>query len=486
MGAEEKVTQYGLVFEEHEEEQSLENPDSFPVVEFIDSISTNQDSGLWHLLIEGENYIALQYLQVGYKHKVDCIYIDPPYNTGDTAWKYNNNYNRKKDKYKHSYWLSMMKNRLLLAKELLNPDDSVLIVAIDEKEYLRLGLLLEQIFPKARIQMISTVIRAGGVYRKHLFYRNNEYLFFIMLGKAEPQRLMLDDEWFPKRERVSKKIDWRYLKTSSQVGSDRESHLNFFYPIYISKDGSKILGAGEVLPKELTHNQINLFDDKITLWPIRYDGSEGRWRVSRDTFIELLKKHYIKIGNFKGDKTPLYQLPEHLRSEVENGSLSVLGYNKDGSVILDEENYNMPSIPKTQWDISKHEAGRYGSSFLNSIFHTNSFSYAKSYYAVYDCLRFFLINKPEAVVLDFFAGSGTTLHAVNLLNQQDKGRRKCIMVTNDENNIARDVMWPRTVCTIKGTDIDGNPLKGNYFDTIPMSDGFKSNAVFYSLKMNKV
>ena len=88
--------EYGLIFEEHEEEQSLDNSGSFPVVEFIDSISTNQDSGLWHLLIEAENYIALQYLQAGYRHKVDCIYIDPPYNTGDTAWKYNNNYNRGK------------------------------------------------------------------------------------------------------------------------------------------------------------------------------------------------------------------------------------------------------------------------------------------------------------------------------------------------------------------------------------------------------
>ena len=200
--------------------------------------------------------------------------------------------------------------------------------------------------------------------------------------------------------------------------------------------------------------------------------------------LKLIIEITVKLGNFNGENTNIYYVPENVRDGIKNGSIPTLGYNPDGSVIIDEKNYIQLRPPSTQWDIKSHDAGLNGSSFLNKIFKGSQFPYAKSYYAVYDAIRFFVDDKPDAVILDFFAGSGTTLHAVNLLNQQDNGRRKCIMVTSDENNIARDVMWPRTVCTIKGTDIDGKPLKGNYFDTIPMSDGFKSNAVFYSLKIS--
>ena len=116
----------------------------------------------FHTVINAENFHALQALLFTHRGKVDCIYIDPPYNTGAKDWKYNNDYVEGDDLYRHSKWLAFMERRLLLAKELLNPDDSVLIVTIDEKEYLRLGLLLEQIFPEARIQMVSSVIKPAG------------------------------------------------------------------------------------------------------------------------------------------------------------------------------------------------------------------------------------------------------------------------------------------------------------------------------------
>ena len=107
-----------------------------------------------HAVINGENYHVLKALTWTHRGKVDAIYIDPPYNTGAKDWKYNNDYVEGDDLYRHSKWLAMMERRLLLAKELLNPADSVLIVTIDEKEYLRLGLLLEQVFPEAHIQMV--------------------------------------------------------------------------------------------------------------------------------------------------------------------------------------------------------------------------------------------------------------------------------------------------------------------------------------------
>ena len=115
----------------------------------------------FHSVVNAENFHALQTLLFTHRGKVDAIYIDPPYNTGARDWKYNNDYVESEDQYRHSKWLAFMERRLLLAKELLNPDDSVLIVTIDEKEYLRLGLLLDQTFPEARIQMVTSVINAG-------------------------------------------------------------------------------------------------------------------------------------------------------------------------------------------------------------------------------------------------------------------------------------------------------------------------------------
>lgn len=131
----------------------------YPYLRPIDTVCNAPDSNLWHTLIEADNYHALQLLEYLYSGQVDCIYIDPPYNTGAKDWKYNNNYVDGSDTYRHSKWLSMMQKRLKLAKRLLNPKNSVLIVTIDEKEYLHLGCLLEELFSDANIQMVTDIIK---------------------------------------------------------------------------------------------------------------------------------------------------------------------------------------------------------------------------------------------------------------------------------------------------------------------------------------
>jgi adenine-specific DNA-methyltransferase len=141
----------------------------------------------YHTVINGENYHVLKALTFTHRGKVDVIYIDPPYNTGAKDWKYNNDYVEGDDLYRHSKWLAMLERRLLVAKELLNPSESVLVATIDEKEYLRLGLLLEQTFPEAQIQMISSVINPKGSSRTGRFSRVDEYLFFVFFGSASVQ-----------------------------------------------------------------------------------------------------------------------------------------------------------------------------------------------------------------------------------------------------------------------------------------------------------
>ena len=140
----------------------------------------------YQVVINGENYHALESLLFCYAGKVDCIYIDPPYNTGARDWKYNNDYVDGGDEYRHSKWLAMMERRLKLAKQLLNPRDSALIVTIDEKEYLRLGMLLEQVFSGSRVQMISSVINPAGVARQgELGVRTNSWTKSVRFGVRE-------------------------------------------------------------------------------------------------------------------------------------------------------------------------------------------------------------------------------------------------------------------------------------------------------------
>lgn len=249
----------------------------------------------YHVVINGENYHALQTLVYAYQRQVDCIYIDPPYNTGATDWKYNNNYVGKEDKYRHSKWLTFMEDRLKLAKKLLNPKNSVLIVTIDEKEYLRLGLLLEQLFPEAHIQMVSSVINSKGVARDE-FYRVNEYLYIIRFGDCLAAGLNLPDEWRGNiRKSTTKKVRWGSLMRSG-TGAFRTDSPGCFYPIFISADKKHFCGAGDALPLNVDRNSVVVPEGQIAIFPIHDDGSEGRWQYSKDKFLKIQKKGYVRIS----------------------------------------------------------------------------------------------------------------------------------------------------------------------------------------------
>lgn len=476
----------------------------YPYLKPIDTVCNAPDSDLWHTLIEADNYHALQLLEYLYAGKVDCIYIDPPYNTGARDWKYNNDYVDGSDQYRHSKWLSMMQKRLKLAKNLLNPKDSVLIVTIDEKEYLHLGCLLEEMFPEANMQMVSSVINPAGVSRGGQFARTDEYIFFLTFGTCAPSPLCLNEDWRGKIKGGYKdKLRWNGLQRSG-TATLRSDRPNMFYPIFITNDGTKIVEVGNSIPLNVDRTTIQTPEGQIAIWPIFPDGREGRWRLGRDTLIELIEKHYVHIGKIQGDRAAITYLAQGEQAKVENGDFPVVGYNPDGSIIVDESGYEARFLPGTQWWITSHDATQKGTKMLNDII-GRRFTFPKSVYATHDAVQFFVVNKPNALIVDFFSGSGTTMHAVNLLNAEDGGHRRCIMVTNNEVSdaeakemskrglkpgdeeweklgIARYVTWPRTVCSIEGHDVNGNPLKGNYIGSdIPMADGFKANAAFFKL-----
>jgi adenine-specific DNA-methyltransferase len=478
----------------------------YPTLKLLDTVENAPDSDLWHTLIEADNYHALQLLEYLYAGKVDCIYIDPPYNTGAKDWKYNNDYVDGNDQYRHSKWLSFMEKRLKLAKKLLNPIDSVLIVTIDEKEYLHLGCLIEEMFAGERMQMVSSTINGKGVARDAEFARVNEYIYVVQIGNSRVNALSLSNAWMGNvKTSTTNQVRWGSLMRSGS-GALRTDSPGCFYPIFISKDKKHFCGAGDVVPVGVDRNSIKLPENVIALFPVHDDGTEGRWQYSRDKYLEIQDKGYVRISTqtAKGKEATLRYISEGWQKKVESGQIRVIGKNEDGSVILDDSDYEKEFIPGNQWWIPSHDATEFGSKLLSSII-GKRFSFPKSVYAVEDVLRFFVINKKDALIVDFFAGSGTTLHALNLLNAEDGGKRRCILVTNNEvsadeakklNNqgykpgdkewerlgIAHHVTWPRTVCSIKGHDIHRKSLKGKYIGSdLPMSEGFKANAAFFKL-----
>jgi adenine-specific DNA-methyltransferase len=476
----------------------------YPYLKPIDTVCNAPDSDLWHTLIEADNYHALQLLEYLYAGKVDCIYIDPPYNTGARDWKYNNDYVDGSDAYRHSKWLSFMEKRLKLAKKLLNPRNSVLIVTIDEKEYLHLGCLLEEMFSEARIQMITSVISAKGVVRTGQFSRVEEYIYIIEFGASSltPNVVnMLDDEVKKESERS---IEWLGFRRRAPQAK-RESRPNQFYPVYVNNEDGTIHSIGDVVKAGIDRNSIPVPEGCTALWPLSKDGDERLWSLVPEQARLNLSKGFLRVNNWNSNTMSgtVYYLPSGTIDDIESGKAKITGRNPDGSVIATYEEAGF-TPPKRVWNLKTHNAETYGTNILNGMI-GKRFDYPKSLYAVQDTFRFFVANKPNALIVDFFAGSGTTLHAVNMLNAEDEGHRRCIMVTNNEVSdaeaktltkqgykpgdeeweklgIARYVTWSRTVCSIEGHDVNGNPLKGNYLGSnIPMADGFKTNAAYFKL-----
>lgn len=251
----------------------------------------------FHTVINAENFHALEMLTYTHRGKIDAIYIDPPYNTGAKNWKYNNDYVEGDDAYRHSKWLAMMERRLLIAKELLNPDDSVLICAIDEKEYLRLGLLLEQSFPEARIQMVSSVINPAGASRSNEFFRTDEYIFIVQLGSSSPSVLPLSKEWMGAiRSSVKGKLHWNALiRTGSN--SLRTDRPNLFYPIFIrNTDRGPIFHSVGAPYYGSDPDEVLAPEGTVAVWPMKRDGREANWQLSSDTLPAHITSGYVRIG----------------------------------------------------------------------------------------------------------------------------------------------------------------------------------------------
>lgn len=475
-----------------------------------------------HVVINAENFHALQLLAYTYAGKVDCIYIDPPYNTGARDWKYNNRFVDEKDSYRHSKWLSFMEKRLRLARPMLKPN-GVLVVTIDEHEVHRLGVLLEEMFPEAYHQMVTIMTNPKGVSQPR-FSRVEEYAHFSFFGEAGVESRP-DDLFTWGAEDAGDEGEaprWKGLLRSgtNALPSDRP---NMVYPIAIDPDTGRIVGAGESLKERHLRGEIQVseYDELVpdvdmtidgypVAWPIRKNGTLGNWGLGRETLLDLAKRGLARAGRFDAKRKTwaLSYLSAKLQAQLESGLLEVVSHDEETGVLdvryVDVRDRRV----KTVWHRSRHDAGTGGADLLNDFLGSRRFDFPKSLYAVADTLDSLLASRPNALIVDFFAGSGTTLHATALLNAVDGGRRRCVLVTNNEVTdseartlaskgvykgdpsyealgIFESVTKPRCEAAIKGVRPNGDIVPGEYSNKFLQghgySDGFHENAAFFRL-----
>lgn len=445
----------------------------FPSLSPVDAVANGPAEGPWHTLIEADNYHALQLLDYLYAGQVDCIYIDPPYNTGARDWKYNNDYVDANDGWRHSKWLAFMERRLRLAKRLLKPDSGVLIVTIDEHEVHHLGMLLEQLFPEFFRQMVTIVINPKGTGKLN-FARVEEHAIFCIpnvergvIGRG--REAGEDDESEGSAGTVEDLVpdpvnahlwEHRHARRRGSESSYRPQRPNQFYPIYIDEKQKLVVRSGPSIPLGQSPKLSKTKDGLTPIWPIDHDRNERCWRVISSRMQELIDAKRVVLGKFN----------------KKRGTWTInLLYRKSVFKKL-----------KTVWWETNHDAGTHGTTFLHSVLGLRgAFAFPKSIYAARDCLAAVVQDRPNALIVDFFAGSGTTLNSVNLLNAADGGRRRCVLVTNNEVSadeasrlvaqgrspgdpewealgICRSVTWPRSKFTMLGKRDDGSTLSGDY------------------------
>lgn len=503
----------------------------FPALTALGAVQNGPKDKPHHAVINGENFHTLQLLVYLYEGQVDCIYIDPPYNTGARDWKYNNRYVDSNDTWNHSKWLGFMEKRLWLAKRLLKPD-GVLIVTIDEHEVHHLGMLLEKVFKEYLRYTITAVINPKGTYKQN-FGRVDEQIFFVVPnlerdvivprprnGAAEADtdhlaqglvrkmvenglltRAMLDKDLFDHNEMELIEAgfdgetpdedegaepdstedtppeyeDW-FLRRRGQESSYRHQRPNQFFAIYIDPVKKSVEGIGPLLRKDEAYKKIRR-SNYLSVYPIDNEGNERVWRYSRETMQRYIDAGEIVVGTFN-----------------KKANSWTLNHRKIKKDFLRN---------KTVWWEKRHDAGVHGTNVVNNLLGKRGlFPFPKSVYAVQDALATVVRNRPDALILDFFAGSGTTFHATCLLNAADGGRRRSVLVTNNEveeklvKKLASQGVYrgdpefeaqgifslatrPRCEAVVSGRRPGGAPVPGRHVDGRPFAQGFEENIEFF-------
>lgn len=452
--------QYGLVWENHEEDVEELLRVQLPVLTEVPErrIMSEDKDAPDHIIIEGDNLHALTSLCYTHEGKIDVIYIDPPYNTGNKDFIYNDSFVDAEDSYRHSKWLSFMEKRLRIAHKLLS-DRGVIFISIDDNELSNLTLLCVEIFgSNNQIAILPTIMNLKGNQDEFGFAGTHEYTIVFAKNKSS---CSLNE--FPIDESELESWDEDgigYFKkgaTLKRTGEDapREERPFGYFPILINKETLAVSTIKDEEYSRIYNKEIKSFDDDF-VEQLCSSYSERGFEVLLPT-----------IGNVKaswrwGFSTVKKNIDEII---VSNG--------REGFALYKKQRPELGELPtkkpKTLFYKAQYSSGN-GTQQILDIFKEKKFSNPKPINLIQDFLT--IGSSKDSILLDFFAGSGTTLHATMQLNAEDGGHRQCILVTNNENDICEAVTYERNkraingYSTQKGIDIEGlskNNLR--YFKT---------------------
>lgn len=425
---------YGLVWEDKPEDVEERLRNELPVlIEDKDRALTDAGPDAPnHILIEGDNLEALATLAYTHAGKIDVIYIDPPYNTGNKDFIYNDSYVDCEDSYRHSKWLSFMSRRLRIAKKLLS-EKGVIFISIDDNELSNLRLLCDEVFGFYNYEATITYVRkTSGKQDSSNFAKSTEYI--LIYSKSS--------NWTASSLPADDKVTDRYNKVDSDGRRYRETDLRktgnadrkidrplMYYPFYLNPSDNTLLARQNSDPYLISQGFIEIF-------PIKPDGTDGRWRWALSTANENLE-------NLIAKEMPKYK-----------GKYTI--YEKD---YIDKKEGERTVKEHTSWDRKAFNSDNAMMDFKELGFGNQDFPFPKSTDLIQHIL--FLANFPNGIYLDFFAGSGTTMQALLRQNNEDGGRRQCILCTNNENGICENVTYERNKRVIQGyTKPNGEYVEG--------------------------
>jgi len=454
---------YGLVWEEHEEAVDIQMQTHIPVfTEETEKEITADDSGAYNFLIEGDNLHSLYLLEKTHKGKIDVIYIDPPYNTKNKDFVYDDCKIGDDDGFKHSKWISFMNERLRIARNIIS-DNGVIVISIGYQEVHNLMLLCQEIFDNRQIMCVT--VQTSGGKPNGCFTLTHEYLIFIAPNDFVAHTMSFNGG-----------VERSPFEGLTLSTFDKTNRPGQAYPIFIDNTTMNIVGIGKSLTervndgsytgelKDFVYDYSEAPAGTSALWPISSKGAECVWRLIPSRLKHDWEKGYIKISKNRSKVNPneysVQYLPEGVIAKIESGELEVVGREEGMPTLLLGENKTVGSEIPTIWTEKEFFTNK-GSTALKNLFGDKRFSYPKPLELILEILR--AVSKSDSVILDFFAGSGTTAQAVLELNQQDGGHRKFILCTNNENNICTDVTYPRIQTVITGKRQDGS----RYSDEIP-------------------
>ena len=426
---------YGLVWEEHSEEVDEMMVDNVPILleDKSREIATAGDDK-YNFLIEGDNLHSLKLLNKTHHEKIDVIYIDPPYNTGNGDFMYDDNYVDKEDSFRHSKWLSFMKHRLEVAKDLLS-ETGVIFISIDDNEMANLKLLCDFVFGSERfVGCLPRVTKKSGKQHSNNIASNHDYVLIYANSDAPDVfcGIQVKDDSYPfKDEFYSERGGYQLNQTLDYSSLFYNDAMDYEIDI----DGEKFYAGGDKTKWTNRHNG----DHKNTDWV---------WRWGKQKLAFGLANGFVVIKNGKNGKR-IYTKTYAKASIGKKGNEYYIDY-------IEREN-NLSSLSLTDNNFSNDNAKKE----LQKVMPNGGFDFPKPSTLVRQLLE--IIRNKDVVVLDFFAGSGTTAQAVLELNKEDGGNRKFILCTNNESGICSDVTYPRIRTVVTGIRPDGS----RYSDSIP-------------------